>query len=60
MNDLYWIFFIYLFLGYSFGLFMMGYLAGQDDEWRKSRNRASRKKEIQREEKEWLEEIKRN
>ena len=60
MNDLYIILGIYLFLSYSFGVFMLGYLAGQDKEWEKSQKRAVRDKRIQRNQEDWLEEIRRN
>jgi hypothetical protein len=39
---------------------MMGYLAGQDDEWKKSRERRTQKKKDSSNREKWLDEIRRN
>jgi hypothetical protein len=60
MSDSYLILLIYLFLAYSFGLLSMGYLAGHEDLVEKLKSSAKKKKQIQRNQEEWLDQIRRN
>ena len=60
MSPDHFLFFIFLFFCYSFGIFSIGFVAGQQSVVERFKSTLKRKKTVDADHKRWLEEIERN